>query len=404
MALVDAETWTFTTPAATELRDEPYASDSSWGRLLAEYVASDPDRLSATRALDCAAREVASFYLKYSATPAATLRSAILGHCGALTADAIPTYVFGAAAPDQTDEMLRYAWQGETRQMLNAPHGGGRLELGLAFARDDRKGVVVLVVGVRVAEIERGPRVVDAKGLLSIRGRLLEPGVRMTALVNQGRFGSAECAPDPARSLPEFGYTCALGPGDRSAHVVVSAYESGRILGKNVLDLEAVRGEPAREYQRLRYTDPAKVREAAELPARLLAQLNEVRRQAGVGAVTLSKGETETATRLAPRYFESFFDASKQPAADLISLGLLAGWDIGAGAIREARIAFALVGPTDDASQWISSVMAEPASRSVLTDPSIRVVAFGSFMTPAPPLIGATLTGYAFFDPADYAA
>lgn len=402
-AVVDADAWTFVTPAATELRDEAYVEESPWGKLLAEYVASDPGRLSATRAMDCAAREFASFYLRYSATPAASLRSAMLGHCGALAADAAPQYVFGPAAPDQTDEMIHHAWQSQARKLLYAPHGNGRLAFGLAFARDDRKGVVALVVGVRRTEIEPGPRAVDAKGLLSIRGRLLEPGARVEALVNQGRFGVADCAPDPERRLPDFGFSCALGAGDRSGRILLWAYESGRILGKDVLDLEAFRGEPAGQYQRFRYAEPARVRDVNELPARLLALANEMRKQAGLSAVSLSKGETESATQLAPRYFEAIFDASKQQTADVISLGLLAGWDVGGGAIRAARIAYGLVGPTDDASEWISSIMADPAGRSVLTDPATRTLAFGPFMPPGVPMIAAIVTGYAFFDGADYA-
>ena len=402
-AVVDADEWTFVTPAATELRDEAYVPQTSWGKLLAEYVATDPGRLSATRALDCAAHEYASFYLAYSAMPATPLRAAMLGHCGALTGNDGPQYVFGPAAPDQTDEVLRYAWSGETRKLLYGPHPNGRLVLGLAFARDDRKAVVVLAVGVRRAEIERGTRAVDAKGLLSIHGRLLEPGVRLQALVNQGRFGVAECAPDPQRSLPEFGYTCALGPGDRSGHIMLAAHESGRLLGKDVLDVEAFRNEPAAGYQRVRYTDPAHVRDVNELPTRLVALVNEMRKEAGLAAVSLSKGESETATQLAPRYFEAIHDASKQQEADVITLGLLAGWDVGCGAIRDARFAYGLVGPTDDASQWVSSIMADPAGRAVLTDPSIRTLAFGSYMPPAVPMIGATVTGYAFFDSADYA-
>jgi hypothetical protein len=398
---VDAERWTFGEPAARELRDERYVPDDAWGKLLGEYVATDPSRLLPTRAMDCGAREMARFYLAYSAMPATPLSSAMVERCGALATDFTPTFVFGAASPEQTDEMIHHAWQSQARKLLYDPHRAGQLALGLAFARDDKKAVVVLAVGVRKVELEPVSRTVDAQGQITVRGRLLEPAARLLADVNQGRFGFAPCERNPDRALPEFGFTCTLGPGDQSARIVISTYQAGRLLGRNVVELEALRARPSSEYVRLAYTDPVHVRTAADLPKRLLGLVNEVRRQDGLGAVSLAEDQSATATELAPRYFQAFFDSTKADELEVITLGLMAGWNVKAGVIHESHFTSAIVGPTDDAGAWLSAMMCSPSGRAVVVDPSARVMSFGALLTQSPALLGATVTSYSFFDSKD---
>jgi hypothetical protein len=402
-AVVDAESWTFSEPAAEQLDDASYVDPSPWGKLVDEYVASDPTRVRGTRAMYCSARELSRFYLQYSALPAMPLRNAILEHCGALVADAVPSFVFGSATSEKTDEMLHYEWKSKARQLLYEYSGTGPRNLGIAFARDAKKAVVVALSGARRAQLEPMSRIAGADGRIQLRGRALLPVAHMSALVNQGRYGFAECEPDDKVRLPEFAYTCALGPGDRGARIAVAAFEPGRISGKELFTIEAVRETAEREYRQVTYTDDAQIRDLAELPPRLLELVNEVRRQASLPAVTLSDTETATATKLASRYFEGFADSAKQDSADVIMLGLMAGWDVGGAPIRSAGFTAAAVGPTDDASDWIACVMADPTGRAALLAPRARVVAFGPVLTKSPAMIAATFTSYMYFDPADYA-
>ncbi len=403
-AVVDAKEWTFSEPAAERLDDEPYVDSSLWGPLLMQFVASDPSRLQATRAMHCTASELARFYLEYAAMPAPPLRSAILEHCGALVADIYPSYVFGAATQEHSEEMLHYDWKSKVRAVLNGYVRPGAQSLGIAFARDEKKAVVVMVAGARRAQIEPTSRVVGADGRLVIRGRSLTPVARVSAFVNQGRYAFASCTPDTDLRLPEFGYACPLAAGDASARVTVVAFERGRLLGLGVLDLEALRESPPATYRRTSYTPPAPVRDVAEAPPRLLELVNEVRRQAHVPPVSLSETETAVSARLAPHFFEAFLDVSKHDAADALMLGLMAGWDVGGEPIRTAGFTAGAVGPTDDASDWIAAIMSDPTGRATLLEPSARVVAFGPVMTQSPAILAATFTSYSFFDTADYAA
>lgn len=396
-AVVDADTWTFTEPVVERLAYVDFVDPSPWGKILSDYAASEPSRLKPTASMHCAAREFAYFYVKYAAMPAAPLRRAIGEHCGALAEELQPHFVFGPAEPDKTEAMLHYAWKPQVRQRLEQYGKAGPRDLGIAFARDDKKAVVVVLTGPREVELQPVSRVVGADGTLVLRGRALVPADVFGALVNQGRYGFAVCEGDANVRPPDFAFTCKLAPGDQSASANVSAHRTGRIFGEGLLSVALLRDATQRPYRRVTYTNEALISSQSQLPERLLGLVNEVRRQASVKPVTLSTAESATAEKLAPMYFEAFTDPEKQTAAELIILGLLAGWDVDAP-IRDAGFTHAAVGPTRDASEWISAVLAAPSGRAVILDPNARVVAFGPVLYEAPPVIGSIFTSYALFE------
>src|SRR6202008_1325762 len=102
------------------------------------------------------------------------------------------------------------------------------------------------------------------------------------------------------------------------------------------------------------------VRDSAELSGKLLELVNQVRAQASLPAVTLSTSQSATATKLAPPYFEAFSTPAKQQEAEVIVLGLLAGWDVAGEAIHSADFTSAIAGPTRDARQWLSWGVVHP--------------------------------------------
>jgi hypothetical protein len=79
--------------------------------------------------------------------------------------------------------------------------------------------------------------------------------------------------------------------------------------------------------------------------------------------------ETKTASQLAPRFFESFGKPGGQDAAEVIMLGLMAGWDVEREAIRTAGFTSGAAGPTRDASDWLSAVMSDPSGRAACSSP-----------------------------------
>lgn len=400
-AVVDADTWRFEEPAAETLDHAEYVEPSPWGELLAEYAVLDPQRLKTTRAMHCAARELSRFYLEHAAMPSVPLRRAMLDHCGSLTDAVVPQFLFGAAAEEHTEAMLHDAWQSQVRSMLQTPGPPGARDLGIAFARDGTKAVVVFVSGARKVQLEPRPRVVGADGVAVLRGRVLVPADRILALINQGRFGYAICESDERVRLPDFAIRCALDTADRSARIELSARVEGRVLGDGLLGAEVLRDLSRSEYERQPYADSAIVEDPGELRSRLLALLNQVRGQAGAPPVALSDAESATSEKLAPVYFEALAEPARAPEADAITLGLLAGWDVGAP-IRDAGFTAAAVGPTRDASEWLSAVLSSPGGRAALLDPDAQVVALGPVMVDSPAVIGAIFTSYTLIDSGDH--
>jgi hypothetical protein len=402
-AVVDADTWAFSEPLIETLAYEPYVDPSPWGKLLEEYAAHDPGRLTPTRSMHCAARELARFYLEYAAMPAVPLRRAIVEHCGSLALDALPQFVFGAAAAEHDDETLHHTWQATVRAALRQGDAAGPRDLGIAFARDEKKAVVVMLSGARRVQLEPVSRVVDGGGTLLLRGRALVPADRISALVNRGRYGYAACTPAGNTRPPEFAFACAIDAADHGARIDLAAYREGRIFGDGLVGVEALRDTAQSVYKRHRYVDEMIVSDQSQLPSRLLDLVNEVRRRTELEPVVLSEAESATSEKLAPKYFEAASDPAKEMVAEVIVVGLLAGWDVGAP-IRDAGFTSAAVGPTRDASEWLSAVLSSPGGRAALLEPDSRVVAFGPVMVDSPAVIGALFTSYTLFDSADHAA
>ena len=401
-AVVDVDRWRFAAPPEPMLESARYVDDSPWGELLAEHVARDPQRLETTRAMHCAAREFARFYVEHAAFPAVALRRALFEHCGSVVEAVAPYYLFGALEPEHDEAALLEAWRPQVLALLGGMRDPGLRELGIAFARDERKAVVVLVSGARQAQIEPVSRVVGSDGTLVLRGRALVPADHIAAQINRGRFGYAPCDVDRGVRAPEFSVTCRLDPADRSARIDVSAHREGRILGETLLAVEARRDARQLEYERVAYADEALVANQAELRSELLELVNAVRGEAGLGPLTLSAAESATSDRLAPIYFRAMTDSSKEVEAEMVVLGLLAGWDVGAP-IRGAGFTSAAVGPTRDASEWLAAVLAGPSGRSALLGPDARVLALGTVVSDSPPVVAAVATSYALFEGDDYA-
>jgi len=135
-AVVDADAWTFGEPLVEVLETSDYVDPSPWGKSLSEQVAADPARLRGTSAMHCAAREHARFYLQYAAVPAISLRQAMMEHCGSVSVDAIPLYLYGPVETEHTDAALHRAWAPSVARMVRESTRSGRRELGIAFARD----------------------------------------------------------------------------------------------------------------------------------------------------------------------------------------------------------------------------------------------------------------------------
>src|SRR5262249_30501370 len=74
------------------------------------------------------------------------------------------------------------------------------------------------------------------------------------------------------------------------------------------------------------------------------------------------------------------------------------GWDV-QGTIRDGDFYSAWLGGTHNPNDWFAGVIEYPSARHTLLNPEARSVALGTYA--ADNAIGALISAYAFFDPAD---
>jgi hypothetical protein len=127
--------------------------------------------------------------------------------------------------------------------------------------------------------------------------------------------------------------------------------------------------------------------------------LNQVRREAGLGAVVYNADESATASRLAPHYFASLNGGVPEIVADRITLGLRAGWQI-PGMVGYGHLTSALIRNTKDATALLVSALNRPSGRETLLAPDVKVVAVGPVLSKEQSALGAVFTSYSLLDPA----
>ncbi len=402
--IVDVPEWEFAEVRAARIDDAPAEGSSAAGAVAAEVAAREPSRLRATRAMRCAAEEIARFYAEHRAGPSMPLRTRMLAHCGGAVGEPTPFFLFGDVNEGETDAQVVARWWPTARAQVPAMLGDGRRNLGAGFARSRGFGVLAFLSAEQRVALDPLLPVVDERGVLLIRGRSLVPVEHMSAMINRGRYGYADCRSDDRLELPEFAFACELEEGDLEARVQVAVFEPGRVLGREALDLVALRRpDSGRSHRAEPFAAEAETPDAASFSARLLELVNAVRAGAGLAPVVLSQEQSRTAERLAPRFFQAQAGRDSPEVLDSIVLGLSAGWDVG-GAIRRGSVTACALGPTLDAAQWLAAALDAPAGREVLLDPESRVIALGPLVTREPPVLGALVSAYTFFDGDDHAA
>ncbi|WP_437286772.1 hypothetical protein [Sorangium sp. So ce406] len=387
--------------------DEPWQAASAWDAAFSAAVdrAERPPRV--TRSMSCAAREIGRFLLEHAEPPPERLRRFMTAACGSATS--VTSYaVHGGEVPETaTDEEVLARWQGEFRARVEERLRPGMDVAGFSFERIAGRAVALAVFGSAEAEIKPFSPVPDARGEVVIEGRLTRPADEVTAYVNRGRTGVAQCDVDMAVPRPGFRVICHPDPRDRSAWIQVLYAPPKRVLSRPFAHVLARRPGLAPVYQE--EADPASppisrpVDSAAQFTRVALDQLNAARAQAGLRPVTLAARESATAARLAPRFFAAAFGETETPDADLIALGLLAGWEVD-GTIRDGNFLSNYSPHGLDAGRWLSAALEMPMGRATLLTPDIEQIAIGPLVTREPDGLGAMVTSYRFHHGSDHTA
>jgi hypothetical protein len=396
---VDA--WELDGPFPARLGDEPITEPHVFEELLLETVQRRPGLLLASQAMRCAAREFAHFFLDQGKLPGPGLQRFVMGRCGATGMGPQFGYYAGPVPGDASDAEVVEAWRELGTDLVHRFLGSGARTAGIWLARRDEQAVWLLVSASRRARLEPTSTSAGTDGWLRLQGEVLSPTEALLAQVNQGRYGVADCELDPSVRLPRFSVACPVAPDDESSWVALLARAPGRLLADSALQVLSVPdGSAARSYRRKSYGLQGTVGDPGEFAPALVRQLNRIRGELGRGPVTLAPQQSETARELAPLYFGAAYGSVAPTVADLVALGLMAGYEV-PGLIREAGVAGAL--SLDDASldRWLAEAFEQPGMRHVLLQANRSQLAVGSIQSPEHGYLAALIATYALYEHQD---
>jgi hypothetical protein len=254
---------------------------------------------------------------------------------------------------------------------------GGPLELGVWLHAGPGRVDLVIASGERQVRVEPLPSVPGPDGRVVLRGELLRPAQWVGAAVTRGRFEWSECEPAEGVLLPRFELACQVAPEDATAWISLDYLAPERVLSRVGLSLLVrPQGGEARVFRRASYAPERTVADAALLPEALTEALNGVRQSAGLRPLVLDAAQTRSAGRMAPYYFASELGETAASIAELVALGMMAGWDVD-GIVQESDFASAWLVESHDVSRLLADALEHPGARRALLSRDAERIAVG---------------------------
>ena len=402
-APMPAEGWTVDLGDRPATAHEPWVPSSALDRVVADALARRPGKPPQLReAMTCVARELGRYLIDQKVAPPVRLRTFVLGACGAVATSVGWTSVTGTAPPSTTADALAPAWRKLLEEMVGGL-SGNPTDAGFALVRKGNDLLGVLAYAQVRVRFEPFTPVASESNDLTLEGELDGPADRIVAYVNHGRHAAATCFVDPAVARPRFRIMCEVQPSDETTRVQVLYAPPRRALATPVAEVLVRRaGARAVSYRHVPYASPQPAASAADFAPRAVDRLNQVRGEAGLKAVKLAAAQTAAATRVAPHYLAGVLGNGKPEDVDTIVLGLLAGWQVKSGMIRDASFISTVVSGAHDVGLWLDSTLESPHGRVALLDPSIDELALGPMLLSSPDAAGAMVVGYRFHRGSDH--
>jgi hypothetical protein len=209
----------------------------------------------------------------------------------------------------------------------------------------------------------------------------------------------APCEIDPSVALPYFRSRCVGDPTDSLAWIEVVAFPQDRFLGHSIARvLVSPSGTPGNTWRRVRHTSPEGT--ASSFEQSFASRVNEIRTRAKLAPLQLEAEQSRTAEKVAPHYFASTIGKTKDAStADLIALGMMAGWDVSGGAIRSGSFNSDVAYGTTDVSELVTQMLTYPSGRSSLLNPESRLLAVGQLPANESRSIAALASTYVLMEP-----
>lgn len=400
-----------TAPAMDELSEvaSPEASKSldiwqptsDWDKMFVKVVEGSAVKPQLTNAMSCVAKAIGEFYLEHKAPPDMSVERFYLAVCGNLVPDVRVGYVtldVPASVPD--DELFKNGGP-KFEPLLGKYLLPNTTHAGFWFGRKGNQVISLVVSAKEEATIKSPTLTPNEQGDVVIEGRVNQAAQSLSGYINQGTSKAVMCAVDMSVPRPDFRIVCPMDPKDDVAWVQLFSLPPQRALGTVFLQALAKRTpEVVPRYAAVKYGAPAIVKTPEEFTNVVFDSLNKARKSAGLNAVKMAKGESVTAAKVAPHYFASAYGTEEPRNADIIALGLLAGWDV-QGMIRDAHFV-STTATTMDANRWLAMALEMPMGRHTLFAPEMDEVALGPAILSEQGVTGALAIGYRFHRGADH--
>ncbi|MBX3205734.1 MAG: hypothetical protein KF764_11745 [Labilithrix sp.] len=347
--------------------------------------------LTFTRELRCIARELGRLRAEHGADADERVQRFIVGACGRTGAAGVSTfYLTGDAPAEVSDDELLKAWKGQVA--LPASFKGK--SAGAWLTRKGKQAVLMIVGGAGESDVTLSRN--DTPGVMTVRGTAPADVEEVIALVNRGADGVARCEPNRTATAPQFAFDCKLDDDDPWAWIEVLSRRSGRVLLRATALLIA-RRDPLAPVELTRGA-ASSAPHPPDVVTAILEGVNRARANAKLAPLAPAPKQAEVNARLASHFFDAEATADSQ-TADVVALGLLAGWDVG-GTIRNGSFFGTMLTGAKGAASWIDYALEHPMGRFTLLVPEARQIAVGPTTAEGAGL-GVVITTYSFFGAED---
>lgn len=395
LKVIEVDRWQLETPVPPP--NAGYPSENEWDARVVAAARNNPS-VRAAPELRCAAIETARFYTQNGGYPEDGLRRFLLGRCGSpLGVTSLETLTLDV--PDGTsDADVSKSLAARADEMIGRHAGQAGQEFGVGFARSNGRAAMIAYFGTPRARLQQFSPLIQGSSL-TVSGELGRDVEQVLGFVNQNEYGVQLCEPDRSVGLPGFRMSCGVAEGDQIARIEVASRKANQVLMNVNLQILARRSDDAGLVYEANRTPTGPAANAKEFEKTLFETLNGVRARAGVRPLQFEAQQSLANEKLVPHFFEQMLQGNAE-GADMIGLGLLAGWDV-AGMIRDGGIYTGLVATSRNPGRWLSYALESPLGRWVLLDAGMSRAAVGAGrLEPSGSL--AVVTTYAFFESTDH--
>jgi hypothetical protein len=376
---------------------ERWEADTAWDKAFVAGLSGAGRDVRLTRAMACVAREFGRFYLEAQDLPPEDMKRFIVGACGGISIQVGALSLRGDASLKTSDSALLGRWKGQIAPELiqNLPPDAG--EVGFWFGRRGKTAVAMLAYGLLAADVLPFSLVPDANGDITVEGETRQASEYFGGFVNRGAAGVGQCLVDPSLHRPRFRFICRVDASDETTWIDLLYATPGRVVAKPFARVLARRGSgQSIAFYAPVAAKPGPIEREEDFAPAVLVELNRIRQGAGLPVVRLAEAESKTATRLAKAYLASEANGHLEEA-DTIVLGLVAGWQLDDGMIRDGSFLVSSSPGSNDSGLWLSTALSMPLAREALLGRNIEEVSFGPTLTPDPPGLAAVVVGYELY-------